>query len=244
MGELVDYLSTADHWWGGSGIARAIWDHLRISGFATLVAAILAIPPAVVLGHVRRGGVLAVAVVNVGRAVPSFAVIALAFPVALRYGFGLGFWPTTVALVLLAIPPIFTNSYTGVRTVSPEVVQAATGMGMAPHEVLLQVEVPNAASLIVTGTRVAAVQVVATATLGALFGYGGLGGLIVKGMAQQDDGKLLTGALFVALLAVATEVAFSALQRRLTPWTRLRQGRPRRASFRDTERASAVMPAS
>jgi osmoprotectant transport system permease protein len=238
MGELVDYLSTADNWWGPQGIVRAVVDHVRISAFATVLAAVLAIPPAVVLGHVRRGGLAAVSIVNIGRAVPSFAILALVFPLALRYGFGLGFWPTTVALVLLAIPPIFTNTYTGVRDVSRDVVDAATGMGMSGREVLLQVEVPSALSLILTGLRVSAVQVVATATLGSLFGYGGLGALIVKGIAQQDDGKLLTGALFVALLAIGTEIAFSALERRLTPWAARRRRRPS-TSITDADPASA-----
>jgi osmoprotectant transport system permease protein len=238
MGELVDYLSTADNWWGPQGIVRAVVDHVRISAFATVLAAVLAIPPAVVLGHVRRGGLAAVSIVNIGRAVPSFAILALIFPLALRYGFGLGFWPTTVALVMLAIPPIFTNTYTGVRDVSRDVVDAATGMGMSGSEVLLHVEVPSALSLILTGLRVSAVQVVATATLGSLFGYGGLGALIVKGIAQQDDGKLLTGALFVALLAIGTEIAFSALERRLTPWAARRRRRPS-TSITDADPASA-----
>ncbi|MDQ3145422.1 MAG: ABC transporter permease [Actinomycetota bacterium] len=218
MNELFDYLSTADNWWGRQGIVRALYDHVRLSGLATLIAVVIAVPPAVVLGHARRGGFLAVSVVNIGRAMPSFAILALVFPLSLRYGFGLGFWPTAVALVLLAVPPIFTNAYTGVRDVDPGVVGAATGMGMSARQVLAQVEVPNAVPLIVTGVRIAAVQVVATATLGALFGFGGLGALITKGYAQQDNGKLLTGALFVALLAVVTEVAFGALERRLTPW--------------------------
>ena len=239
MNELFDYLSTADNWWGRQGIVRAVYDHVRLSGLATLIAVVIAVPPAVVLGHARRGGFLAVSVVNIGRAMPTFAILALVFPLSLRYGFGLGFWPTAFALVLLAIPPIFTNTYTGVRDVDPGVVGAATGMGMSPRQVLARVEVPNAVPLIVTGVRIAAVQVVATATLGALFGFGGLGALITKGIAQQDDGKLLTGALFVALLAIATEVAFGALERRLTPWAGGRHSR-RRLSPAEPDPASAL----
>lgn len=163
---------------------------------------------------------MAVWLVNIGRAVPSFALIVLVFPFALRYGFGLGFWPTAFALVLLAIPPIFTNAFTGVRDVDAGTVEAARGMGLAPREVLFGVEVPAALPLILTGVRVSAVQVVATATLGAYVGFGGLGAFIVEGFATQDDGKLLTGAVLVGLLSVFTELAFGWLQRRLTPWAR------------------------
>jgi osmoprotectant transport system permease protein len=216
--ELSDYLSTADNWWGDNGIAQRIVDHLRISVAAVAFASAVAIPPALWLGHVRRGGVVATALVNIGRAVPSFAILALVFPLSLRYGFGLGFWPTLVALVALAIPPIFTNSYAGIVGVDDAVVDAARGMGMRGSEVLRRVEVPYAMPLLLTGLRVSSVQVVATATLGALVGFGGLGAFINEGFRQQDDGKLLTGAVLVAVVAIAVELAFGVVQRRLTPW--------------------------
>jgi osmoprotectant transport system permease protein len=223
--ELVDYVSLAEHWWGRRGIATRVVDHVRISAVATAAAAAVAMPPALWLGHIRRGGAVASAVVNVGRAVPSFAIIALALPLSLRYGFGLGFWPTLVALVALALPPIFTNTYAGVTVIDPAVVDAARGMGMRGGEVLWRVEVPNALPLVLTGLRIAAVQVVATATLGAYVGFGGLGAFINEGFRQQDDGKLLTGAVLVALLAIATELLFGVGQRLLTPWTN-RKGHP------------------
>jgi osmoprotectant transport system permease protein len=223
LGELVDYVTTSANWEGRNGIPQAVVDHVRLSAFSVGVAAVLAAPLAVVLGHVRRGGVAAVAVINVGRAVPTFAIVALALPFSLRWGFGLGFWPSAVALVLLAIPPIFTNTYTGIRDVDPGVVESARGMGMRGTEVLTRAELPNALPLIITGLRVSAVQVVATATLAALVGYGGLGSLVVRGMSQRDDGKLLTGALLVALLAVLTELLFGVLERRASPWLRRRR---------------------
>jgi len=228
MNEFWDYITTADNWWGETGLAMAIYDHLRISGFAVLLAILIGMPPALLLGHLRRGGLLAISVLNIGRAVPTFAIIALAFPISLEYGLGFGFWPTAVALVLLAIPPIFTNTYTGVRGVDPGVVESAVGMGMGPRQVLLRVEVPSAMPLIITGIRVSAVQVIATATLGALFGFGGLGRQIVEGKAQQDDGKLLTGAVLVALLAIITEIGFSMAERALTPWAERRRRRRNR----------------
>jgi osmoprotectant transport system permease protein len=159
-------------------------------------------------------------VVNIGRAIPTFAIIALLFPLSLRYNVELGFWPTAVALVFLGIPPIFTNTFTGVRDVDRGVVESAEAMGLRPRQVLLRVEMPSALPLILTGMRVSAVQVVATATLSALVGYGGLGGLIIRGVSQQDDGKLLTGAVLVAVLAILTELSFGVVERRTTPWLR------------------------
>jgi osmoprotectant transport system permease protein len=218
LGDFWGYVTTADNWWGSSGLFALTWAHLRLSISSAVVAALVGLPPAVVLGHLRRGGFFVVSMVNIGRAVPSFGIIALVLPFSIEWGFGLGYWPTFVALVLLGIPPIFTNAYTGVRDVDPSVVESARGMGMAPRDVLLGVEVPSALPLIITGLRIATVQIVATATLGALVGFQCLGTLVVQGIAQLDDGKLWTGAVFVALLAIITEVGFGLLQRRATPW--------------------------
>ncbi|HYF45330.1 MAG TPA: ABC transporter permease [Acidimicrobiales bacterium] len=221
LGEFWDFVTTAENWWGNRGILLRVYDHLRLSGFSLLLAAVIALPPAIALGHVKRGGVAAVWLVNIGRAVPSFALIVLIFPFSLRYGFGLGFWPTAFALVLLAIPPIFTNAFTGVRDVDVGTVEAARGMGMQGREVVWGVEIPAALPLIVTGLRVSAVQVVATATLGAYVGFGGLGAFIVEGFATRNDGKILTGAILVAALSLIVELGFGALQKALTPWTRV-----------------------
>jgi osmoprotectant transport system permease protein len=222
-GEFVDYVTLADNWWGRRGIATRIEDHVTISVVATAAAAALAVPPALWLGHIRRGGAVATAVVNVGRAVPSFAIVALALPISLRYGFGLGFWPTVVALVALALPPIFTNTYAGVAGIDPAVSDAARGMGMRGGEVLWRVEVPNALPLLLTGMRISAVQVVATATLGALVGYRNLGTPIVSGFTSPNKGPLLAGAIAVALLALITDAFFVVADRRLVPWRRTRR---------------------
>ncbi len=128
--QMWDYLGSDAAWSGRNGLPALTWAHIRVSLVAILIAAAIAIPTGVLLGHVRRGAFVAVSVVNIGRAIPSFAILALLLPLSLRYGFGLGFWPTIVALVLLAIPPIFTNTYTGVRDVPDEAVEAARGMGM------------------------------------------------------------------------------------------------------------------
>jgi osmoprotectant transport system permease protein len=216
--QMWDYLGRDTTWSGRNGLPALTWAHVRISVVSVLIAAVLAIPPAVVFGHVRRGALLAVSVVNIGRAIPSYALMALLLPLALRYGFGLGFWPTVAALVLLAIPPIFTNTYTGVRDVPDEAVEAARGMGMRPGQLIRRVEVPVAMPLIITGLRISAVQVVATATLGALVGYRDLGTPIVTGFTSRDKGGLLAGSIVVALLALLTDGAFALAERRLVPW--------------------------
>lgn len=221
--ELWEFLSTESNWWGRNGIATRTWAHVRISAFALFVSAAVAIPPAVALGHIKRGGLAAVSIVNIGRALPSFGILALAFPLASQLGLGLGFWPTMAPLVLLGIPPIFVNAYTGIRNVDPAVVEAANGMGLRARQVLWLVELPIAVPLLITGLRVSAVQIIATATLGALIGFNALGTFITQGIASFDDGMMLTGGLLVALLAILTEVGFSVLERSLTPWSRSRR---------------------
>jgi osmoprotectant transport system permease protein len=216
--QMWDYLGTDAAWNGRNGLPSLLWAHLKLSLASILIAGAVALPPAVILGHVKRGALLAVSIVNIGRAVPSFAIVALLLPFSLRWGFGLGFWPTLVAMVLLAIPPIFTNTYTGVRDVPADAVDAARGMGMRPGELLRRVEVPVALPLILTGMRVAAVQVVATATLGALVGYQCLGTPIVAGFQKSDKGALLAAALLVIAVALLLDALFAVTQRLLVPW--------------------------
>jgi osmoprotectant transport system permease protein len=211
--QMWDYLGSDAAWSGRNGLPALMWAHIRISLVAILIAAVVGVPAGVFLGHVRRGAFVAVSVVNIGRAIPSFAILALLLPLSLRYGFGLGFWPTIVALVLLAIPPIFTNTYTGVRDVPEDAVEAARGMGMRGGELVRRVEVPVATPLILTGLRVSAVQVVATATLGALVGYRNLGTPIVSGFTSPNKGPLLAGAIAVALLALITDAVFVVADR-------------------------------
>lgn len=216
--DALDYLTDADSWWGRNGLVNLTWNHVRLSGAAVLVAVMVALPPALYLGHRRRGGFLAITLVNLSRALPTFAVIAFVFPLSLQYGFGLGFWPTFVALLLLALPPVFVNAYTGVSEISLDTVEAARAMGMRDREVLTRVELPAALPLVITGVRVSAVQVVATTTLGALVGFRCLGTPILQAIATQDDGKLIVAAILVAALSLLTEAVFGIAGRRLTPW--------------------------
>jgi osmoprotectant transport system permease protein len=220
IAQFWHFVTTAQNWSGTNGIAHRGIEHLRLSLAATVAATAVAVPLAAWLGHVRRGGFIGQSVVNVGRAIPSLAVLALLFPLSLRYGFGLGFWPTFAALVILAVPPMFANTYAGVRNVDPAVVDASRGMGMTSTEVLLRVEIPGGAGLILTGVRIAALQVIATATLGAYVGFNSLGSFINEGFGQRDDAKLLTGAVAVALCAFAVDLAFGVIVRRATRWQR------------------------
>lgn len=216
--DLIDFLATWSNWTGPNGILIRTFNHLAISVVAVLIAAVIALPIAVVLGHRRKGGFVAVAAANLGRAIPSLAILALALPLSIKYGFGLGAAPTLVALVILAIPPLFANTYTGVAAVEPTLVDAARGQGLTEWQALRQLELPLSAPFLMTGVRIALVQVLATAALGALVAFSGLGSFIIEGFAQFDDGKTLTGALLTAVLAVSAESVLSRVQRRLTPW--------------------------
>ena len=218
--EAFDYLADPDSWWGRNGLATLTWNHVRLSLAAVVAAVAAALPPALWLGHRRRGSLLAVSLVNIGRAVPTFAVIALVFPLSLQYGFGLGFWPTFVALFVLALPPIFVNAFIGVSEVDRGIVEAARGMGMRGREVLLGVELPAALPLVATGIRISAVQVVATTTLGALVGFRCLGTPILQAIATRNNGQLVAAALVVAALSLLTEALFGTVARRLSPWSR------------------------
>jgi osmoprotectant transport system permease protein len=187
------------------------WPHLRLSGIAMGVACVLSIPLGLWLGHIRKGGFLAINASNVGRAVPTLALIA--FFVAFL---GVGETNLILALVLLAIPPILTNAYTGVTQVDPDTVDSARGMGMTGAQIVRRVELPLALPLIFGGIRISAVNVVATATIAPLAGVVTLGDPIINVNTYGDEGRL-AAAIVVALLAVVTEVSLAALQRGVTP---------------------------
>ena len=187
------------------------WPHLWLSLRSMAIACLLSIPLGLWLGHIRKGGFLAINASNVGRAVPTLALIA--FFVAFL---GVGEDNLILALVLLAIPPILTNAYTGVTQVDPEAVDAARGMGMTGPQIVRRVELPLALPLIFGGIRISAVNVVATATIAPLAGVVTLGDPIINVNTYGDEGRL-AAAIVVALLAVVTEVSLGALQRGVTP---------------------------
>lgn len=215
---FVNYLTTAAHWTGDAGILHRLEQHVALTAVSIAIAAVIALPVGLALGHIGRGGTLAINITNVGRAIPTFAVLTLLTlsPV------GIGNRSTVVALVLFALPPLVTNSYIGLREVDAEVRDAARGMGMSGWQLFRRVELPLGMPLVMAGVRIATVQVWATATIAALVGAGGLGRLITDGLSSHDQGQLLTGAVLVALLAVVVEGALALLQRQVDPLRRQR----------------------
>lgn len=222
LAEVLRWFSDSGHWQGAFGISARLQEHVLMSLAATAVAAAIALPVGLGLGHFGRGGAAAINVSNVGRALPSFAILVLAVQVV-----GIGVTPAFLALVALAVPPMVTNSYVGMRDVDARLRDAARGLGMREMQMLLRVELPNALPVVMAGIRTAGVQVVATATLAALVGWGGLGRFIVDGLSQRDFVQVFAGAVLVAALSGLAELALAALQVLLTP-SGLRSTRRRR----------------
>ncbi|MGW0961852.1 ABC transporter permease [Streptomyces gelaticus] len=207
LAEAWSWLTTAANWSGDGGIWQRLVQHLFLTVVCLLISCLIALPVALVLGHLGRGGALAVNISNIGRAVPTFAVLVLLLLTPIG---GHGEWPTVIALVLFAVPPLLTNAYVGMREVDRDVVRAARGMGMTGRQLMLGVELPLALPLILTGVRIAAVQLVATATLAALAGGGGLGRIITAGFNLASTAQVVAGAVLVAVFALIVEGLFEA----------------------------------
>jgi osmoprotectant transport system permease protein len=212
LSQVAAWFVDPANWRGSDGIPTRLVEHIEISAEAVVIGAVIALPVGIALGHYRRFGNVAINLSNVGRAVPSFALLVIAFQV-----FGLGNLPILVALVALAVPPMVTNSYVALSEVDPDIQEAARGMGYRELAQLLRVELPLAIPLLMAGIRTSAVQVVATATLAAEIAGGGLGRFIIDGYAQQIYPEVFGGALLVGLLALATELGLSAAERALVP---------------------------
>ena len=212
---------------GEDGVWNRLVEHSLLTVTATLVAVAIGLPIAVWLGHIGRGGVLAVNISNVGRAVPTFAVLVLLSvgPIgADRLGpYGRAGLATLIALVLFALPPIITNAYVGMREVDRDTVEAARGMGMRGGQLLKRVELPLALPLILAGVRLAVVQVWATATIAALVAGPGLGRIITLGFERQDVVEVVAGALIVAVIALVLEALMVLAQWLLDPVARARR---------------------
>ena len=216
LGQVLAWYTDPANWTGSNGIPVRLWEHLSLSVASLAVGLAIALPIGLYIGHTGRGARFAVAVSNIGRAVPSLGWLGIAFPIStgLFHRAGIGFLPAFIGLVALAIPPIVTNTYAGLSGVDPELREAARGMGMRELQLLTRVEVPVALSVILAGIRVSAVSVVATTPLAAIVGGGTLGAYILEGLALSDEVRVFAAALMVALLAVLTELAFAWLQRR------------------------------
>jgi osmoprotectant transport system permease protein len=207
VSDVISWLTDPAQWSGPDGIPVRTLQHLWYSLLATVIAAAIALPIGVFIGHTGRGALVAVNLTNLGRAIPSLGILILMFTLV-----GFGIVPVLVALVALAIPPVVTNSYIGIRSVDRDVREAAEGMGMRGRQVLWQVELPVAMPLIMAGIRTSAVQVVATATLAAFVGLGGLGRYLIDGLSQRDLAQVVGGAILVAVLSLATELVLGRVQ--------------------------------
>jgi osmoprotectant transport system permease protein len=218
MAETLAWLADPGHWQGADGIPTRLAEHVWISAAAVIVAIAIALPIGAVIGHTGRGAAIAINAANIGRAVPSYAVLVIVLPISLRLNpeLGLDVIPTFTAMTLLAIPPILVNAYAGIREVDRDLVESARGMGMRERQILTDVELPIALPIVVGGIRTAAVQVVATATLGAVVAYGGFGRYIIDGIARNEMDRLFAGVVLVAGLALLTEGVLALLQRALT----------------------------
>jgi osmoprotectant transport system permease protein len=212
LGNVVAWFTDPANIWGVDGLLNRLWEHAQLSATALVLAMVIALPAGLVTGHTGRGGLVATNVSNLGRAIPSLTFLGVAF-----FLFGIGNTPALVALMALAVPPMVTNTYTAVRGVDPEVRESAIGMGLTGAQLLRRVELPMGLPLIMAGIRTSGVQVVATATLAAYVGGGGLGRFIRSGLATRDFPELFAGALGVALLSLGTEIALGAVQRVVVP---------------------------
>jgi osmoprotectant transport system permease protein len=226
MTAAIDFLLDPASWSGPNGLGAQLTQQMLLTVTALALACAIGLPLALWLGHLGRGGVLAVNVSNVGRAVPTFAVLVLLsvgpLGTAVLGPYGRAGLATLVALVLFAMPPIITNAYVGMRQVDREVVEAATGMGMRGRQLFSSVELPLATPLVMTGVRLALVQVWATASIAALVAGPGLGNTITLGFENQDVARVLGGAILVAGVALLLEGLLALAERWLDPVRRAR----------------------
>jgi osmoprotectant transport system permease protein len=220
--ESWDYLTTASNWQGPDGIWHLLVQQLLISVTAMAAAMLIGLTLALWLGHLGRAGFLAVNLTNIGRAVPTFALLAilvtLDHPGTATFGpYGRAGLATLIALTAFALPPIFTNGYVAVREVPGPVKESATGMGMTGTQRFWRVELPLAMPLIVSGLRLALVQVWATATIAALVAGPGLGTLITEGFYRTDYPKGIAAAFVVAVVALLMELGGAWAERAVDP---------------------------
>jgi osmoprotectant transport system permease protein len=227
VGDAFSYIFDGRHWSGSDGMLVQLGQQLLLTVTALVIAMVVALPVALVLGHYGRGGFLAINISNVGRAVPTFAVLVLLsvgpLGTAVLGPYGRAGLATLVSLLLFALPPIITNSYVGMREVDQDTVEAAKGMGMTGSQLFFAVELPLALPLVLTGLRLALVQVWATATIAALVAGPGLGNVITGGFYRSDYGKGLAGAIVVAAVAIVLEGLAALTERFVNPLARVRR---------------------
>ncbi|TQL66198.1 osmoprotectant transport system permease protein [Nocardioides albertanoniae] len=208
----LDYLLDPTNWAFASpdGFPQRILEHLGYTALALLIAAVIAFPIGLLIGHTGRGALVAINLGNAGRALPTLGVLMLALGLI-----GIGLVPVTIALVVLAIPPVLASTYAGIRSVADETVDAARGVGMTEVQIAWRVEVPIALPLLIGGLRNASLQVVSTASIAAYAGLGGLGRYLFDGLATLQYDQVVAGAIVLAALAVAIDLVLAGAQRLL-----------------------------
>jgi osmoprotectant transport system permease protein len=224
--ELVVWFNDPANWHGTNGVPQRVSELLWVWAWAMAIALVIAVPAGLLLGRGRRSGVLTANVVNVGRTLPTFAVLVLGV-----IWLGIGNLPVIIALVLLAIPPIFTFTLTAIRQVDPATVESARGMGMKESRILRSVQIPLALPLILNGIRLSSAAVIATAPLAALVGGGGLGRYIVDGFSVRDYTLVRAGVVIVIALVILNEVIFALLIRATSTGPAPKRRRRRRDAF-------------
>jgi osmoprotectant transport system permease protein len=215
MNAMISWLTDPAHWSGSDGVLTRLLEHLQLSFQALLLAALIAVPLGLWVGHSGHGRFVAVNLAGAARALPSLGLLFLVWLwlSGTLQGDASYVVPTLVVLVVLAIPPILSGVYAGVEGVDPAARDAATGMGMRGTQVLARVEVPCALPLIFSGLRSAMLQIIATATIAATIGIGGLGRFLIDGLAVRDYGQMAAGALLVAVLALLVDLVLALVQR-------------------------------
>ncbi len=218
--DVINWFLDPANWAGQSGIPSRLLEHVSLCGASLLAAALIGLPIGMYIGHTGRFANVVINIANIGRAIPSYAVIIIVLPFSLQLSpdLGLNIIPTFVAMTLLAIPPILVTTYAGIREVDPDLVEAARGMGLREAQILTRLEVPLATPVIVGGFRTATLQVIATATIGAILGGGGLGRFVVDGFHNPGlPAQLYGGVILVAGLAIGMDLLLAAVQRWITP---------------------------
>lgn len=241
IGKIIEFITDPAHWQGSEGIPTRLLEHVEYSAVAVLVALVIALPLGLLIGHTGRGTTVVAGLANSLRALPTIGLLIFFVVLISPHVHGKGdaayLVPSEIVLVLLAVPPILSNTYAGVQNVDPAARDAAVGMGMTGRQVLLRVELPCALPLVMSGLRSAALQVIATATIAAYVSLGGLGRMVFDGQAQQLYPKMVAGALLVALLAMATDLVLALVQRTIV--SRGLSGRYRRARTLNRDEAPA-----
>jgi osmoprotectant transport system permease protein len=232
--EAVAWILDPANWTGAGSIPERIGQHLAISATVLLIAALIALPIGLLVGHTGRGKELAVTVSGGLRALPTLGLLTL-----LALSLGIGLQAPIIALVVLALPPLLAGAYAGLESVDRRTIDAARAMGMRERQIIGKVEVPLGLPIIVGGIRSATLQIVATATLAAYIANEGLGRFIFSGLKTHDYAEMLGGSILVILLALVIDGVFAITQRLVVP-AGVRASRTRELRSRPTRSRAAV----